>query len=66
MKNWLESEDLKFVEQMDNFHTPFADKHPLPAVGTSAAWKYKMIYLLKDETIGDWSDETTVTVYGSV
>jgi hypothetical protein len=45
---------------------PFVDKHTLPPAGQSAVWKYKMIYLLKDETIGLWSDEVSVTVVGEV
>jgi len=64
---WADHADGKgWVKQERDFHSPYADKHPLPAVGTSAVWKYKMIYLIKDETIGEWSGDTTVTVYGSV
>jgi hypothetical protein len=44
----------------------FIDKADLPAAGTSAVWKYKMIYLFNDETVGSWSDEVVVTVYGNV
>jgi hypothetical protein len=35
-------------------------------VGQSAVWKYKLIYVYNDETIGSWSDEVAVTVVGEV
>jgi hypothetical protein len=44
----------------------YIDKSNLPAAGITAVWKYKMIYLLKDEVIGNWSDVVTVTVHGEV
>jgi hypothetical protein len=46
--------------------SPYVDKSDLPAVGQSAVWKYKMIYLLDDETTGDYSAEISVTVRGEV
>lgn len=42
------------------------DNSPLPDVGTSATWKYKAIYLYKDEQVGLWSDEMSVSVSGVV
>lgn len=44
----------------------YIDKSNLPAAGSSATWKYKMIYLLNDEIIGNWSDAVSVTVNGEV
>lgn len=44
----------------------YIDKTELPKAGTTALWKYKMIYLLNDEPIGNWSDVVSVTVYGEV
>lgn len=44
----------------------FIDKTDLPASGTAAVWRYKMIYLMDDEPIGNWSDVVSVTVYGEV
>ncbi len=44
----------------------YTDKTNLPAAGATAVWKYKMIYLLKDEVIGNWSDVVSVTVHGEV
>jgi hypothetical protein len=38
----------------------------LPPQGTSATWKYKMIYLINDEPVGNWSDVVSVTVSGEV
>lgn len=42
----------------------YDDTFPLPAAGQSAVWKYKAIYRLGDERIGQWSDEVSVTVMG--
>ena len=44
----------------------YTDKTELPPVGQTAVWKYKMIYLYKDAQVGQWSDEATVTVSGSI
>lgn len=46
--------------------SPFVDRHDLPAAGQSAVWKYKLIYVFKDEQVGRWSDEASVTVVGTV
>jgi hypothetical protein len=45
--------------------SPFVDRHNLPAAGQSAVWKYKLIYVFKDEQVGQWSDEASVTVIGT-
>lgn len=42
----------------------YDDTAPLPAAGQSALWKYKAIYTYKDERVGQWSDEMSVTVMG--
>ena len=42
----------------------FADKSPLPPAGKSEVWKYKAIYRLRDERIGQWSDEVSISVLG--
>ena len=39
-----------------------SDNQPLPT--TSAVWKYKAIYRLHDEQIGQWSDVLSITVGG--
>ena len=35
-----------------------------PATGLSAVWKYKAIYRLGNEQVGQWSDVATVAVVG--
>jgi hypothetical protein len=42
------------------------DASPLPALGTSAIWKYRAIYRFHDAQVGQWSDEVSVTVAGAV
>jgi hypothetical protein len=49
-----------------DFRPDFMDKTDLPAAGTSAVWKYKMIYIFKDEHVGIWSDEVSILVAGTV
>ncbi len=46
--------------------SPYLDSSALPAVGSSAVWKYKMIYVMNNKTVGFYSDEATITVYGAV
>ena len=40
----------------------YLDTAPLPAPGASAAWKYKAIYRLSDEPVGQWSDMASISV----
>ena len=42
----------------------YLDTAALPAPGTSAAWKYKAIYRLRDEQVGQWSDVASLSVMG--
>jgi hypothetical protein len=44
----------------------YTDNSPLPAQGKSAVWKYKIIYKYKDEQVGKWSDEISITVTGAI
>jgi hypothetical protein len=44
----------------------YIDKTNLPPAGATALWKYKMVYLLDDEPIGQWSNVVVVTVHGEV
>jgi hypothetical protein len=55
-----------FVKLDRDMRPDYIDKSTLPAAGASAAWRYKMIYLINDEHVGVWSDVVTVTVYGEV
>ena len=42
----------------------YLDTAPLPAPGTSALWKYKTIYRLNDQQVGQWSDVVSIAVQG--
>jgi hypothetical protein len=42
----------------------YLDTHPLPPAGQAALWKYKAIYIDRDEEIGQMSDELSVSVSG--
>jgi hypothetical protein len=44
----------------------YLDNSPLPSVGTSAIWKYKAVYILHDEEVGEYSDEVSITVTSPV
>lgn len=53
-----------FTKLTRDIRSPYIDTHPLPPLGQSAIWKYKMIYIMKDEKVGDWSNEASITVTG--
>ncbi len=42
----------------------FLDQHPLPAAGSSAVWRYKAIYKLKDVQTGQWCEPVSISVMG--
>jgi hypothetical protein len=42
----------------------YLDTQPLPAPGTSAVWRYKAIYRVADEQVGQWSDIVSISVMG--
>jgi hypothetical protein len=42
----------------------YLDKSPLPASGTSVVWKYKAIYRLNDQQVGQWSAVASISVMG--
>ncbi len=44
----------------------YRDMSPLPAAGVAQQLKYKMIYVYHDDEVGNWSDEVSVTVAGSI
>ena len=44
--------------------TSYLDSRPLPPLGESKLRKYKAIYRHKDEQIGNWSDEVSISVTG--
>ena len=46
-------------------HHTYIDKFALPALNTTAIWKYKAVYLDNDENeMGEWSEVTQITVTG--
>ena len=53
-----------FVKLDRDMRPHYIDKSDLPPVGTSATWKYRMIYVYKDEVVGQWSDDVAVSVLG--
>jgi hypothetical protein len=64
---WKDSGDGQGWKKLDkDFRPDFIDKSDLPAAGKSVVWKYKMIYIYKDDIAGQWSDEMSVTVVGPV
>jgi hypothetical protein len=40
----------------------YLETAPMPAVGESAVWKYRAIYIMSDEEVGEFSDEMSVSV----
>ncbi len=55
-----------YVKEERAISSPYLDSSPLPAIGKSEVWKYKMIYVMHNKTVGFWSDEATISVYGTV
>jgi hypothetical protein len=47
-----------------DFMPDYLDNTAMPAAGQTAIWKYRAIYLLRDEKAGQWSDEVSITVTG--
>lgn len=43
----------------------YRDTAALPAPGASVVWKYKAIYRLNDEPVGQWSDVASISVMGA-
>lgn len=42
----------------------YVDSFALPAAGQTALWKYKAIYRISDEQVGQWSDVVSQAVQG--
>ena len=45
-------------------HPGHLDTAPLPAPGTTALWRYRGIYRLKDQRVGQWSAVLEVAMKG--
>jgi hypothetical protein len=62
---WVDRGDGNgFVLLAVNNEPNTTDPAPLPASGVSATWKYKAIYRLHDEPVGQWSDVMSISVGG--
>jgi hypothetical protein len=61
-KDWGDGKG--FVQLTITTNTDYADNSPLPAAGVSAVWKFKGIYRLNDQQVGQWSDVATIGVIG--
>jgi len=62
---WVDRNDGNgFVMLTINIEPNTSDTTPLPAAGASATWKYKAIYRLHDEQVGQWSDVMSISVGG--
>lgn len=51
-----------FVYLANDFSPDYTDNTPLSGESRTAEWRYKAIYRLKDEQVGSFSDEVSVTV----
>ena len=64
---WKDHNDGKgYVKVKEVLHPDYLDLDPLPALGSSVVWKYKAIYLFADKHAGNWSDDSSLTVLGSI
>lgn len=59
-----EDENGNWVHLAVDSSPNFIDPSPLPPKGTSVVWRYRVIYLHKDQRVGQWSDVVSVTVMG--
>ena len=62
---WVDRADGKGFVFLDIDTAPdYLDNSPLPAPGQTALWKYKGIYRLHDQRVGEWSDVVEIVVRG--
>ena len=53
-----------FVHLSNDTEPDYLDTAALPTAGQTALWKYKAIYRLHDEQVGQWSDVVSIAVGG--
>ena len=61
---WVDRGTGTFVYLATDTIPDYLDTAPLPAPGQSALWKYKAIYRLSDQQVGQWSDVVSIAVHG--
>lgn len=61
---WVDRGTGTFAQLAMDTEPDYADTAALPAPGQSALWKYKAIYRIGDEQVGQWSDVVSQTVQG--
>jgi hypothetical protein len=54
-----------FVYLTFDMQPDYLDNHPLPAPGQTAIWTYRGCYRLRDDLVGQRSDQVRVTVTGN-
>lgn len=55
-----------WVHVGDDIKSPWADKDELPPAGQSVVWKYRIIYIVDDEPVGEYSAVITINVSSDV
>ncbi|MEI6816256.1 MAG: hypothetical protein WCL14_06570 [Bacteroidota bacterium] len=55
---------LGFVHLAEPSNITYTDNGALPLINQAKVWKYRAIYKLNDEHIGDWCNPISVTVHG--
>ncbi len=64
---WRDSNDGKgYLQVGTSLHPDYLDLSALPLGGVATAWKYKLIYVYKNQQAGAWSNEVVISVYGNV
>ncbi|MCX6208097.1 MAG: hypothetical protein NTZ59_01010 [Bacteroidetes bacterium] len=55
---------VNFSKLDRDFKPDFIDKSDLPEPAKAEVWYYKLIYLINDEQVGQWSDVQSIAVNG--
>ena len=61
---WVDRGTGTFVSLAIDTVPDYLDTYPLPAPGQTALWRYKAIYRIGDEQVGQWSDVVSQPVAG--
>jgi hypothetical protein len=61
---WVDRGSGTFVSLAIDTVPDYLDTYPLPAPGQTALWRYKAIYRIGDEQVGQWSDVVSQAVTG--